>query len=124
MKLKRQTVERLRGLAKDYHAAYGHDRPMTLDEITHENIQEYLHDPRRRKFKEIVSSLGKEERAELLALVWLGRGDDKVKVEEWDSLLAHARKEDDEGIGNYLIAKAPLSGYLDKGLAKLEGKKS
>lgn len=123
MKLKRQTVERLRDLARDYHTAYAHDRPMTLDEIKSENIRDYLTDPRRTKFKEIVSSLSKEERAELLVLVWLGRGDDNVNLETWDSLLEQAKREKDERIADYLIAKARLADYLDRGLEKLEGKK-
>jgi len=122
MKLRRTIIKRLRDLARDYHAAYSNNQPLHLGDITFGGNKKYFTDPKRKHFKIIVNSLGKEERAELLALVWLGRGDEGVTVEDWDSVLQRARKEDDEGTADYLIGKSPLADYIDKGLKKMEGK--
>ena len=122
MKLKRTIIKRLKDLAQDYHAAYSDNQPRDLGDKTSEENDDYFTDPKRKHFKEIVNSLGKEERAELLALVWLGRGDEGVTVKDWDSVLEHAKKEDDEGTADYLIGKGPLADYIDKGLKKMEGK--
>ena len=123
MKLRRTIIKRLGDLARDYHAAYSNNQPLHLGGITFGGNKNYFTDPKRKHFKEIVNSLGKEERAELLALVWLGRGDEGVTVEDWDSVLQRARKEDDEGTADYLIGKSPLADYIDKGLKKMEAKK-
>jgi len=123
MKLRRTIIKRFRDLARDYHAAYRNAQPQHLSDITSERNEDYFTDPKRKHFKEIVNSLSKEERAELLALVWLGRGDEGVTVEDWDSALQRARKEDDEGTANYLIGKSPLAEYIDRGLKKMEERK-
>jgi len=119
MKLKLSTIKRLRDLSRDYHAAYSNDQPLDLGGITSEGIKDYLTDPNRKKFVEILNALSKEERAEFLALVWLGRGDDGVTMENWGSLIEHAKKEDGEGTADYLIGKSPLADYIDRGLKKL-----
>ena len=123
MKLKMTVIKRLRDLARDYHAAYLTKRPLNLDDIGSERIKDYLTHPKRKKFKEIVNALSKEERTELLALVWLGRGEG-VTLKDGESLIRHARNEDDEGTAEYLIEKALLADYIDKGLAKMEGKQT
>ena len=123
MKLKTTVIKRLRDLAWDYHAAYLTKRPLNLDDIGSERIKDYLTHPKRKKFKEIVNALSKEERTELLALVWLGRGEG-VTLKDGESLIRHARNEDDEGTAEYLIEKALLADYIDKGLAKMEGKQT
>jgi hypothetical protein len=123
MKLKTIVIKRLRDLARDYHAAYLTKRPLNLDDIGSERIKDYLTHPKRKKFKEIVNALSKEERTELLALVWLGRGEG-VTLKDGESLIRHARNEDDEGTAEYLIEKALLADYIDKGLAKMEGKQT
>ena len=98
-------------------------QPLNLGEITSQGIKSYLADPRRKKFVEIVNALSKEERAELLAVVWLGRGDAGITMDDWNSLTEHARSEDDIGTADYLIGKSPLADYIDRGLKKMEGKK-
>jgi len=123
MKLQTTVIKRLRDLARDYHAAYLTKRPLNLDDIGSERIKDYLTHPKRKKFKEIVNALSKEERTELLALVWLGRGEG-VTLKDGESLIRHARNEDDEGTAEYLIEKALLADYIDKGLAKMEGKQT
>jgi hypothetical protein len=120
MKLRRTIIKRLRDLARDYHAAHSNDQSPHLGDISSEGNEDYFTDPRRKHFKEIVNSLSKEERAELLALIWLGKGDEGVTLEDWDSLLEHAKKEDDEGTADYLIGKSPLADYIDKGLKKMD----
>lgn len=43
-----------------------------------------------------------------------------MKAKDWDKLVGEAK--DDENTADYLLGKDPLAEYLDKGLAKLEGR--
>ena len=56
-------------------------------------------------------------------MAWLGRGDEENKMEDWDSLLEHAKKEDSEGTADYLIGKGLLANFIDKGLKKMDGER-
>jgi hypothetical protein len=123
MKLKREAIKKIRDLAKDYHDSYAADELQSLDLLKDkwpdERTKEYFRDPRRIQLKKIIDDLSKNECAELLALVWLGRGDAGVTVKDWDTLVDDGKKFG-EGASDYLIAKAPLADYIDKGLAKID----
>lgn len=63
-----------------------------------------------------IDALPKEARLELVALAWLGRGD---SGDDFDALLAHARRSSDGGDSRYLASKAPLHQYLAAGAHRL-----
>ena len=67
-----------------------------------------------------VQSLTDDQRDELLALMWLGRGAAGETVELWSDLLDDARREDAEGKVGTLLGKSPLGSYLSKGLECLK----
>ena len=65
-----------------------------------------------------LADLNDDEKDELLALVWLGRGD--FSPEEWPSVLAQARDERSRGDTVNLLGIPQLAEYLETALAELE----
>ena len=71
-------------------------------------------DARRRQMVEFVAGLNIEEQADLLALIWLGRGD--YDVTEWDDAVAEAEARIAARDPDYMIGDAALPEYLGGGL--------
>jgi hypothetical protein len=76
------------------------------------------YEPQRKRLVDYLNSISYQERAELLALIWLGRGDAGEQVEDWTSLVTAALESGDDV--NYIVEKEPLANYLHSGLAKLQ----
>ena len=69
---------------------------------------------------ELISAIGllnDQERIELLALTWLGRGD--YSKAEWSAALAEARRIHDKKETEYLVGTPLLADYLEEGLSQL-----
>ncbi len=66
--------------------------------------------------KATVEDLAPEQQAELVALMWLGRGD--YGLDEWGDALADATDmyEDRDSVAEYLLAHPMVSDYLEEGL--------
>ena len=71
-------------------------------------------DARRREIVEFVAGLNVEEQADLLALIWLGRGD--YDLAEWDDAVAEAEARIAARDPDYMIGDAALPQYLGDGL--------
>lgn len=71
------------------------------------------------EFRGMVAGLNVDERADLLALVYIGRGD--FSASEWSEArdLAAERDADNPHLGNYLVGTPNLADLLDEGLAAL-----
>ena len=65
----------------------------------------------------VIDSLDAEEQVNLVALAWLGRGDDTV--DGWDDLLQQAWDAHNERTSGYLLGMPLLADYLEEGLAQL-----
>ncbi len=64
-----------------------------------------------------IDALDEDEQCELVALVWVGRGD--FSGEEWDAAMQQARERRQEGrTGAYLLGTPLLSSLLEEGLAE------
>ena len=75
--------------------------------------------PYRQTLHASIAGLSLDARLELIALMWLGRGDDPEAT--FEELVPHARSDEDEGDVEYVTAKSPvLPQYLREGLAKLK----
>lgn len=70
--------------------------------------------PTEQELAAALESLDDEQRIELLALMWLGRGD--FEREEWKEALAQARGVHNEHETDYLIGTPLLADYLEIGL--------
>jgi len=68
--------------------------------------------PEEERLENFIDKLSDDEKAELMALMWLGRGGG-----QWEDLLSHAKNEIDDA-ARYMAEKAPLALYLKKGLER------
>lgn len=64
-----------------------------------------------------ISALNEEARTELLALMWVGRGD--FSAEEWQDALGAARERYKGREARYLLGTPLLGDYLEEGLEVL-----
>ena len=96
------------------------DRTTTGDDSELETLVDepgqdfYEHDDRRREMVEFIAGLNVEEQTDLLALIWLGRGD--YDISEWDDALAEAEARIAARDPDYMIGDASLPQYLGDGL--------
>ena len=96
------------------------DRTTTGDDSRLESIVDepgenfYPSDDRRHQMAEFVAGLNIEEQTELLALIWLGRGD--YDIAEWDDALAEAEARIAARDPDYMIGDPALPQYLGDGL--------
>lgn len=86
------------------------------DEDMREVLADYPDDPSAEEIIRTVESLNVDERAELVALVWLAR--DERALEEWDEILAEARDHQQASTARYLLGIPLLSDYLENGLTQ------
>jgi hypothetical protein len=91
------------------------DRTTTGDDSRLVTIEENpAGDDRRREMVEFVAGLNVEEQTDLLALIWLGRGD--YDIEEWEEALTEAEARIGARDPDYMIGDAALPDYLGGGL--------
>jgi hypothetical protein len=63
-----------------------------------------------------INALSEEEQAELVALLWLGRGDGTL--EDWDDLRDEAQRQHNNRTAAYLLGEPLLSDLLEEGLSQ------
>lgn len=66
------------------------------------------------EFRNIVADLEPDQQLQIVALLWLGRGD--FTLEEWSEALEQAADNWNERTADYLIAHPLLPDYLAEGL--------
>ncbi len=69
------------------------------------------------EIKEAVDELSYKEKVNLLALMYLGRGD--FEPEEWDEALVEAMDNVGNSLTDYLLSHPYLSDYLENALEQL-----
>jgi len=91
----------LDGDARDSH---NHDG---LAEEEEENLTE-------EELRELIDDLNVDEAADLVALVWIGRGD--YDAAEWADAVNEARQRSNKRTSSYLLGLPMLADYLEEGL--------
>ena len=71
-------------------------------------------DVRRREAVEFIAGLNVEEQTDLLALIWLGRGD--YQLDDWEAALAEAEARLAARDPDFMLGDAALPEYLGDGL--------
>jgi hypothetical protein len=66
------------------------------------------------ELRELIDDLNVDETAELVALVWVGRGD--YDAAEWADALAAARERANKRTAKYLLGMPLLADWLEEGL--------
>ncbi len=76
-------------------------------------------DASEREFRGMISGMNEDERANVLALLYIGRGD--FNAEEWDDAVALGRERDAASghTANYLLGTPNLPDLIDEGLAAI-----
>jgi hypothetical protein len=107
-------IEAARELAGKVPETTGDDTTTGDDSPLHLSIEQLKDDPTRQQMVEFVAGLNVEEQVDLLALVYLGRGD--FSIDEWDDALDVARGRIDDGDADFMIGDRALPAYLEEGL--------
>jgi uncharacterized protein DUF3775 len=87
------------------------------DEMPPGALQEEEGDLSREEVIEEIQGLTPRQRAELVALMWLGRGD--AEPEEWDDLVARAIERREVPTENYLLDHPQLAEHWLDGMERL-----
>ena len=79
-------------------------------------LEDQADDPVYEELTAFIGALDEDERAELVALTWLGRGD--AGIEEWSDLRSEAARARNERTAAYLLGLPLLSEHLEEGLSQ------
>jgi len=91
------------------------DHTTTGDDSKLETIEgDPDHDVRRIEAIEFIAGLNVDEQIDLLALIWLGRGD--YDIDEWDDAVAEAEGRIAARDPDYMLGDSALPDYLGGGL--------
>ncbi|RUM96935.1 DUF3775 domain-containing protein [Pseudaminobacter arsenicus] len=67
-----------------------------------------------RELRALINDLNVDEASELVALMWIGRGD--YDASEWADALNEARQRDNRHTAKYLLGMPMLGDWLEEGL--------
>ena len=81
-------------------------------------LEDKADDATREELISAIRELNEDERAELIALAWLGRG--TYELEEWDEAVSTAKSEHGKRGAEYLIGLPLLGDYLEDGMAAFD----
>jgi hypothetical protein len=95
-------------------AATGSDAP---DDDEREALLDTPDNPAEQELRDAIDGLGMVERQEVLALMWLGRGD--YDAQSWREALRQARETADANLTGYLVGTPLLGDYLEEAASVL-----
>ncbi len=114
-------VCRLIQLAEEFHAQEAvviEDEPTSpTEDWPMQILASHAGDSTLDEFRSIINDLDRGQQEQVVALLWLGRGD--YEVEEWQSLLRDVNEAWTSYTADYLIAHPLLPTYLTDGLELL-----
>jgi hypothetical protein len=79
-------------------------------------LEESKDNPIAQEIRVFIAELGEEEKADLIGLMRLGRGDGTM--EEWQAMRDEGLREHHGRVAAYLMGKPLLSDYLEEGLSQ------
>jgi hypothetical protein len=106
-------------LAREFHAkenvVIAEVPASPADDWARQVLADHTDDPCYREFHELIDAMDVEEQINLVALIWLGRGD--YTIDEWDEALQQARDSLSEHTAEYVISTPLVADYLAEGLS-------
>lgn len=81
-------------------------------------LEDESNDPVRDELVSFIHDLDIDEQVQLVALTWLGRGDDDITG--WVALQTMARDRHNQRTATYLLGMPLLADYLEEGLSLFE----
>lgn len=79
-------------------------------------LEDHADDPTYQEIRQFLGSLNEDQLAELLALMWVGRGD--YSVDDWQAALSAVNDLRDRHDADYLLGTPLLADYLEEGLSQ------
>ena len=79
-------------------------------------LEEHADNPVVEEISSFVADMDEDEKADLVALMQLGRGDGTF--EDWEALRDQGIREHGESLAAYLLGQPLVSDYLEEGLSK------
>jgi hypothetical protein len=79
-------------------------------------LEDHRDDPTGQELTAFINALNEDEQTDLVALMWLGRGD--ATIDEWDELREEAARLHNNRTAAYLLGKPMLGDHLEEGLAQ------
>jgi hypothetical protein len=80
-------------------------------------LENRAHDPTLRELGGFINGLNEDEKANLVAIAWIGRG--AFDPEEWDEAVATAKSEKTTPTAAYLLGDPLIADYLEEGMSSL-----
>lgn len=118
----RMFILKARAISAALNADYedGAEHEVELDDQSREShhhdglAEEESEDLTERELRELIGDLNVDEAADLIALMWVGRGD--YDASEWAEALAEAKRRTDIKPVRYLMNRPMLGEWLEEGL--------
>jgi Protein of unknown function (DUF3775) len=79
-------------------------------------LEAHADDLTRKELVGFIAALSEEEQTDLVAMMWLGRGDGTM--EDWNDLRDEARQQHNNRTATYLLGEPLLPDYLEEGLSQ------
>ena len=79
-------------------------------------LEESSDNPVQQEIRVFVAEMGEDEKADLIGLLRLGRGDGTM--EEWEAMRAEGMREHNGNVAAYLLGEPLLGDYLEEGLSQ------
>jgi Protein of unknown function (DUF3775) len=78
-------------------------------------LEDHANDPVQRELIGFIQALNEDEQIDLVALAWLGRGEDDITA--WDTIRAEAARSHNNRTAAYLLGMPQLPDFLEEGLS-------
>lgn len=87
------------------------------DDMDASILEDHADDPVVEEMTTLIDSLSEDEQVDLVAIAWLGRGDDAAA--DWPAVRAEAARAHNRNTATYLLGMPLLGDYLEEGLSLL-----
>lgn len=97
------------------------NRPLRVtrpSDFKSEDLSEYMSNPKRVALEEFLTALSVDARRELLAPMWIGRGD----YADWKSAMANARRSHPDGHFSYIMGRGPSASTFSTAFSRHVGR--
>lgn len=110
-------IEKAREFDAEVPADADEDGSNAADDDEREILLDTPDNPTEQELRDAIEGLNTDEQEELLALIWIGRGD--FTADEWRDAVRQAREARTGTEADYLIGTPLLADYLEEGVAAL-----
>jgi hypothetical protein len=117
-----ETVSYIVNMAREFHAkeqgADTGDNMNADEDWAMQTIADHADDPTFNELKIAIEDLEPDQQVQLVALMWVGRGN--FSAEEWEGAVKEAGDNWNSNTADYLIGTPLVADYLQEGLNQLE----